>query len=333
MASIKDVAARAGVAPSTVSRVLSNKGYIKEETAQLVLSAAKELNYRPNFLAKSLKEGKSQTIALIVPNLQKHIYPEIIDGIENVARQKGYSVVLCCTNDDTALEKEYIQKMQNRWVDGFILGTAMADSQHILDLYRSGFPVVLIARHTNDDIDAVAVDNYEAAFMAVEYLIKAGNKKIGIYADWLEVNLFQDRYRGYLDAMAKHGLPVDPRYVLTGTMDDESLYFQMKKIIQNYGKPDAMFASSDPKAIVIIKAILDCGLKIPDDVAVIGFDNIKLSSIITPSLTTVSQPFYKMGEIAMQKLCKQIAASENGEEYVPSIDILDVELIIRKSTQ
>jgi len=224
--------------------------------------------------------------------------------------------------------------MRNRWVDGFIIGTTMPDSDHLTQLREEGIPLILIARHNNDpNMDTVAVNNHAAACSAIEYLIKTGNRNIAICTGNTKINLFEERYRGYRDAMEQNGLPIDPRYVIEGELDDDSLYFRIRGMIRNYGRPDAIFAVSDPKAIVVIRAVRDCGLDIPNDVSVMGFDNIKLSSIISPPLSTVSQPLYKMGEVAMRKLCNQISAREAGIQYTPSIDILDAELIIRQSTR
>lgn len=333
MSNIKDVARRAGVSPSTVSRALSQKSCVSPETRERILQAAKELNYTPNVIAKSLKMGRTNTVALIVPSIRNHIFPEIASGVEDEARKNGITVILCNTDENVEVEKEYITKLRTQWVDGVIVSTMRPNSDHIRKLRDEKFPIVLTSRYYDDDgFDAVAIDNYGAAKRAVDFLAKRGHKRIVIAMGMSELNIYKDRFRGYRDALRENGITYDEKLVIYDTGEKDDLYFRIQALHSRGIEFDAVFATNDPKAIVVLRALRDAGLRVPEDVSVLGFDNIEMSSMIEPPLTTVSQPFYEMGALAMKKLISQIESKESGEKYYPSINLMDTELIIRKST-
>lgn len=272
-------------------------------------------------------------IALLVPSIQNHIFPEIVRGVEDVARQNGISVILCNTDDNVNKEIEYIEKLNSRWTDGFIICSMRSDSTHIKALQDSGIPLVLAARHYNEGIDSVAVDNRRAAHEAVKYLIRTGHKKIAIALGPPALNVYADRFLGYKEALLESGLPFDDRLVMRETTDSYSFYYLTQKMLSLGPAPDSIFATSDLKAIIAARAALDHGLRIPEDISILGFDNIKFSSMLNPPLTTVSQPLYKMGALAMEKLISQIKAKDEGKTYKPMLSILNTELIIRQSTR
>lgn len=331
---IKAVAEYAGVSTSTVSRVLSGKSYVNEQTRIHVLRAVNELNYRPNALAKSLKMGCTNTIALMVPTIENEIFPIIARGVEDTARRNGYTVILCNTYEDMELEKDYINKLRTRWIDGFIVSSMLPNSHHIRQLKADGFPVVLTARYYDESIDAVVIDNYKAAYDAVCYLIKTGHKRIAIALGRRELSIYQRRLEGYIDALKAYNIPVDESLIIDETNGRNSFYYLMQGMIKRGNIPDAVFATSDPKAFVVMRAIRDCGLRIPEDVSVLGFDNVEISALIDPPLSTVSQPLYDIGVLAAKKLITMIRLKEKNEEpAAPVVDILNTDLIIRKSTR
>jgi LacI family transcriptional regulator len=334
MINIKTVAQYAGVSSSTVSRVLSGKSYVNENTRQRVLKAVKELNYSPNTLAKGLKIGRTNTIALMVPSIENQMFPIVARGVEDTARKNGFTVILCNTYEDIEVERQYIKKLKNRWTDGFIVCSMLPNSDHIRQLKNEGFPVVLTSRYYNDPIDAVVIDNYSAAYNAVCYLIKRGHKRIAIAMGRKELSLYRKRFEGYIDALKANNIAIDKNLIMYETDGTNSFYNLTKNLIKSGNVPDAVFATSDPKAIVVIRAIRDCGFKIPDDISVLGFDNIEMSALIDPPLSTVAQPFYEMGSLATKKLIKLIEQKGKSKEHAdPVIDVLDTNLIIRKSTR
>lgn len=333
MATMKEVATAAGVSKSTVSRVITGNGYVDSETRERVMRAVRELGYTPNVLAKSLKVGKSDTIAVIIPSIQNWIFPDIVRGIGDVAQKNGYTVILCNSDEDVEIEKETIEKLRNRWIDGVIVSSMTPKSSHIRELHKSGVPVVLTSRANDDTIDAVVIDNEQAAFNATEYLIKTGKKKIAIALGREELPLYKERLNGYRRALREYKIPYDKQLVLNETNGTNSFYHIVKKLLAKGIVPDAIFATNDAKAIVCMRAIRDAGYQIPGDIAVMGFDNVSISAMMEPPLSTVSQPLYQIGELAAKKLLAQIQYVEaNGHLADPVIDVLDTDLIIRKST-
>ncbi|HQH88228.1 MAG: HTH-type transcriptional repressor CytR [Spirochaetes bacterium ADurb.Bin110] len=328
---LKDVGLRAGVSASTVSRVLRDKGNVNEKTKEKVLDAIKTLKYSPNVLAQGLKLGKTNTIALLVPSIHNEIFPVIARGVENVARKKGFTTILCNTDDDIAIEKEYVAKLKTRYIDGFIVASMLPESDYIRALHEEGFPVVLISRYYEEKIDAVIIDNYQAAYDGVSYLIRTGHRKIAIACGPRELSIYKHRYQGYVDALKAAEIPFDPALVLMETAGNNSFYYLMQNLLKKGLRPDAVFCTSDPKAIIIMRAIRDMRLDIPADISVLGFDNIEMSAFVDPPLSTISQPLYEMGSLGAHKLIDLIGG--DGDRREPSVDVLATDLIIRKSTK
>ncbi|MFU0799382.1 MAG: LacI family transcriptional regulator [Xylanivirga thermophila] len=329
MSTIKDVAKMAGVSASTVSRALSGKVPVDEATKQKVFAAVKALNYEPNPLAKSLKEGKTNTIGLIMPNIRNPVFPAVARGVEDIAREHGYTVVLCNTDEQLNVEIDYIEKLKKRWVDGFIFATAGKADDHILDLKDQGIPVVLLIRNIEDEIDAVVVDNFSAAYKATKYLIGLGHKDIAIVNGDSSLKLYKDRFKGYKHAMEEAGISIDDKFILQDIESTSQAYETVSNLLKSKNMPTAVFATSDPKAYGVIRAILDFGLDVPGDISVMGFDDLELSAFINPPLTTMAQPWYQMGARAMERL---IEVMEGKEKIQPKVDVMDVKLVARKST-
>jgi len=333
MVTIKDVAKKAGVSPSTVSRALSGNAAVKDSTKQKILEAVKLLNYRPNFLAQGLKEGRTKTIGLIIPNIRNPIYPAVARGVEDAAKKFGYSVVLCNTDENAKTEKEYIQKLRKRWVDGIIIAPASNKTEHIVELQTENFPLVIIVRNVDFLSNAVIIDNYRAAYDAVSFLIKTGHRRIAIVKGNQQLALYRERFKGYKQALIDAGIPVNED-LITGD-DSDSVQWSLDGYNAIYSllvqkiKFDAVFATTDLRAIGAIRAIKDHGYKVPEDISVIGFDNLEFSSLIDPPLSTVSQPLYDIGMRAVNKLIPLIGSKNISE---PTIEIMTSELIIRKST-
>lgn len=334
MSTIKDVAIHAKVSTSTVSRVLSGKGYANEETRKRVMQAVNELDYSPNVLAKSLKMGRSDTIAVIVPSIQNLIFPDIVRGIEDTARKSGFTVVLCNSDEDMQVERMYIEKLRNRWIDGLIVSSMTEHSDHIYRLHQEGVPVVLTGRAYDQLIDAVVVDNFQAAYEATSYLIKTGNRRIAIALGREELSIYKERLQGYKKALYEYQIPVEEHLILRESNGTNSFYYIVKNLLSQETVPDAIFATNDAKAIVCMRAIRDAGYQIPQDVSVMGFDNVNISAMLEPPLSTISQPLYEMGVLAAKKLIAQIDYKEKHDCLKPSvIDVLGTDLIIRKSTR
>jgi LacI family transcriptional regulator len=329
MTTIRDVAQRAGVSASTVSRTLSGKIHVDKKTREKVLAAVRELNYQPNALAKGLKEGRTGTIGLIVPNICNPVFPLVSRGVEDIARKFGYTVILCNTDEDVDIEKEYINQLRKKWVDGIILATSGRQSSHIRDIKESGLPVVLLIRKLEDQVDAVVIDNDKAAFQAVTHLVKNGHKRIAIVNGDQRLILYRERFQGYLQALKAADMNFDPSLVLEAA-DPNHCYDVVSDFLSKVdGVPDAIFAVSDPMAVQAIRAVKDAGYGVPGDVSIIGFDNLQFSPYLDPPLTTVNQPLYEMGAAAAERIISLIEKKSNA----PIIKVMETELVVRKSTK
>jgi len=330
MATIKDVARLAEVSTSTVSRVLGGKVFVDDETRRRVQEAMKQLNYRPNPLARALREKKTNTFALLVPGIENQIWPLVARGVETVARQNDYSVILCNTDNDVKVERQYVARLQRRWVDGIIIAPAQDDAPYLKELADSGFPVVQVIRGSEKGMDSVLIDNYRIAYEAVAYLYKTGHRHIAIASGRQELNIYRRRLEGYRQAVKDLGLDSDERLVIQEIKELNNLYRLTRQRLEEGIPMDAVVATSDPKAIVVMRAIRDAGLRIPEDISVIGMDDIETSCYFEPQLTTMAQPFIQIGELAARKLIFHI---DHPDTYTPAADVLRHELIIRKSTR
>lgn len=337
MINIKTVASLAGVSPSTVSRVISGNSYVKKETKQRVLEVIKETGYSPNVLAKSLKDRRTNTICLLMPSIQNLVFPIVTQGVEDTARKHGFTVMLCNTNEDSQVENAYIEKMRNRWTDGFILcGLTKNETKIATDLHDDEIPLVLVLRFNPQDVgifNIVCIDNYASTYSAVEYLIKTGHRRIGFAGGTENLWFYDERFRGYKQALADHDIPFDNDLIMRETNGNDCFYKLTQDLIREHNDIDAICCSTDQKAFVVLRALHDMKVKIPEEISVTGFDNIPLSSIMEPPLTTVSQPLYQMGVAAATNLIKQIMYKEkHGTLPAPVHDVKTTELIVRKST-
>jgi len=337
MANIKTVAELAGVSPSTVSRVINATGYVNEATRARVLSAVERTNYRPNALAKSLKEGHSSTLCLTVPSIQNLIFAEITRGAEDVARENGFTLVLCNVDDNEEVEREYIELMKTQWADGFILCSRTGTGGHIRALRDGGFPLVLALRFNEEDVgqfDIVSVDNFRSVYDATAYLLRSGYRRIALANGQRELFLYRERLRGYRQALQDNGVPFDSALVLSQQGGLDSFVPQVRRVMALPEPPDVIFADSDPKAFVVLHALHELGLRIPEDVALLGYDNVELSALVQPPLSEVSQPLYEIGAAAARAVIRQIRYKEEHGVLPPPVSlVLDVELVIRRSTR
>jgi len=329
-ASIKDVAKEAGVSIATVSRVLNDVDVVNEETKKKVQEAIKKLGYRPNIVARSLKTQKSRTIGIIIPDISNQFYPEIVRGAEDVANIYNYNIILCNTDLDIDKEMEYLRVLKEKMVDGALYMSNSLEPA-VIDLIKNlELPVVLV--ETTDKANtfpSVTINNDKAAFDATKYLIDRGNKKIayiGTHEDAVHASAF--RFSGYKNALKEHGLELDERLCYFGGLKADDGYEGINTILNSKDvELDAVFCASDELAMGAINALREKGIKVPDDVDVMGFNDIYSASIFYPKLTTVVQPMYDMGSVGMRMLIKLI----NGAELVQHHFVLNHQIIERDS--
>ncbi|CAH0125940.1 LacI family DNA-binding transcriptional regulator [Peribacillus sp. NPDC101481] len=327
MIRIVDVAKEANVSTATVSRVISKSGTVKSDTKERVLKAIELLNYQPNVLARQLRRMETKTILVVVPDITNTFFSKVLRGIESVAMESGYQVLLGDALNNVDRESGYLNILQQKKADGMILLTARIDGQVVEDIAKQ-FPVVLACEYTEGfEIPTVSIDNISSARKATEHLINLDHKRIGFLSGPFNSVLGRDRLKGYNQAMAQHSLPILSTMVQEGDFSYESGFNLTLKLLANEVPPTAIFAANDEMAIGAIKAIKSKGLSVPGDISVVGFDDIKFASIFEPSLTTVAQPSFDIGRIAMELLIK-IISKVNLEK---SQYILDDKLVVRES--
>lgn len=327
-ATIKDVAREAKVSIATVSRVLNNSAVVTDETKQRVLEAIKKTGYKPNALARSLKIQKTHTIGLIVPDISSTFYPEVVRGIEDIAAMYNYNIFLCNTDQKEEKEVKYIEILGEKQVDGIIfMGDIIRDS--VLEIFGNfGTPIVLSGTQDKEQkYPSVIIDNKRAAYDAVKYLISLGHKNIAMISGPMHDPIRGAlRIEGYKQALLESGIEYNPNLVVEGNFKTKSAYLAMLKLLEQ--KIDAVFAASDDMAAAAINAIFDSGLKVPDDIHVVGFDNTYISTMFRPTITTIQQPAYDIGAVSMRLLTKLLSKEPIDEMHV----ILPHQLIVREST-
>ena len=330
---IKDIAQKLNISPSTVSRALRNHPDIKPKTKELVVSLARELDYHPNSIAQSLQKKRTNTIGVIVPEIRHHFFSSVISGIEDVGYEAGFTIIVCQSNEDSKREEINIRALLSNRVAGLLISISQTteNDESFFMLQRRNIPFVFFDRVLkNFKTSKVIVDDFDGAFKAVEHLILSGYKRIAHLAGPQYISISNDRLQGYLFALQKYNIPFENELVIYGGFNEEDGIIGLQKLLRLNKLPDAIFAVNDPVAIGTFIQIKENGLKIPDDIALIGFSNNPIASLIDPPLTTIAQPMYEIGQTAAKLLIEQIENSK--EPFEPKIEILKTQLIIRKST-
>lgn len=300
MIKMEEVAKLAEVSTATVSRVLSKPDKVTEKTRKKVLEAIKQLNYQPNGLARSFRTRETKTILVIVPDIANIFFSKVLRGIEVVAREQQYQVILGNTDNIVERELEYFDILRQRKADGVILLTARTHRQYIEQISLD-FPLVLACEYLEgSDIPTVSIDNISSARKATEYLIQLGHRRIGYISGPMSVILNRDRLKGYTQALSTHGMETESMLIQEGDYSFESGYSLAMKFLAMENPPSAIFSANDDMAIGCVKAAQASGLRVPEDLSVVGFDNIITSQIVSPPLTTIAQPMYEIGERAMR---------------------------------
>jgi LacI family transcriptional regulator len=334
---LKQIAKELDVSISTVSKALRNSIEISEDTRQKVQAFAKLYNYRPNNIALSLKNKKTKTIGIIIPEIVHHFFATVISGIEQVANENGYNVIVCLSNESFDKEVINMEMLANGSIDGFIMSLSKEtqlkkDFHHITEVINQGMPVVMFDRITNDVLcDKVIIDDQQAAYDAVDFLISKGFKNIALVTTVDYVSVGKLRTEGYINALKEHGLPVNENMIVK-IEDIENSASKIEKLFEE-NKPDAIFAVNELFAVTSIKLATKRGLKVPEDISVIGFTDGIISEFSTPSITTVSQNGIKMGGAAAKMLIDRLEMEEEEEENEQyKTELIETHLVEREST-
>lgn len=327
MVTITDVAKAAGVSTATVSRVLHGQGTVKPATRDAVMATIQELNYKPNALARQMRTQKTKSVIVIVPDISNTFFSEILFGIEQCAKDHDYQILIADMHGQPDVEDYYFQAIQQHTVDG-IISLSASIARTLMEQVAEEYPIVVACQYLeNYHVPNVTIDNISAATAITEHLIQLGHTKIAHITDQPTSQLYRDRFNGYISALAKHQIPIDLELVRYGKSSIQSGYDEMNHLL-DMGKPfSAVFAAGDVMAIGAIKALNDAGLRVPEDCAVVGFDDIEISAFWEPSLTTVRQPRKEIGRSAFGKLLKLMSKKPLNSMQ----DVLDYEIVIRES--
>ena len=326
---IKDVAIKAGVSPATVSRVVGNYGYVSQRTRKKVLVAIQDLGYRPNAIARSMVTKSTCTIGLVVTDITNPFFAQIARSVEEVVWKNGYTLLLANTDEDLDHERAIVHVMQEKRVDGLIVIPASSTSgPHIHDVIERGFPLVLVDRKLKDcEADVVMVDNEAGAYQAVSHLLSLDYGRIGMIMDNPEISTNVERSLGYHKALHEAGLPIDESLIQSCQYTHQSAYKLVLEMLKQSPTPNALFTANNFMTIGALKAIRELRLKIPEDVALVGFDELGWDGIENTDLTVVAQPVHEIGREAAHRLITRI----NHDSSPPQEIRLKTRFIIRDS--
>lgn len=324
MATIHDIAKYAKVAPSTVSHVLNNTKHVTPATKARVLRAIEHFDYTPSQLARSLKTKKTYTIGMIVPDISNSFFTEIIGGVEEITTKHDYSTILCSSNEDPVKEEKHIQTLLQRGVDGLILvGTGNSEVTNLVDV-----PVVTVDRSIDSKLNSIQVDNEKGAFIATDYLLSKGLAPVLMLTSNITSDTYTSRLSGYNCALEKHNIQYDERYIMKSPASYSGGFDSMTAALHSNLKFHSVFATNDYIAMGAIRAIKQYGLRIPDDLSIIGFDDIPAASYSMPSLTTIHQPQREMGKLAAEIILNKLEMRKSSTKHI----LLEPKLIVREST-
>lgn len=326
---MSEVAKIAKVSPATVSRVLRHPEIVNEKTRTHVLRVIKELNYEPHMIASQFRQRSTKTILVIVPDISNLFFSQVLRGIQYVAEEHDYKVILVDSQNDITKERQFLTLLQKKSADGVIMLTARLQQEELEEI-STKYPMVLACEYMDSlAIPTVSIDNISSARDITEHLISEGHIRIGHITGPFEIVLSRDRLTGFKQAMLSHNIKIPANYIQEGEISTESGYKQMVRLLSLQQPPTAVFVFNDEMAFGAMKAAKDLGKKIPEDVAIVGFDNLELGKYMDPALTSMHQPKHEIGEAAMRLMLKQL----KGEQITKRKIVLDNELIIRESTR
>ena len=329
-----DIARALNLTAATISRALNDHPAISDHTKKRVIRMSKELGYQPHRIAAALRNGKSNIIGVIIPVADRNFFASVVRGIEEKANEGKYQVIICQTYEDPVKEEAAIQALLNTGVDGIIasLSKRTEDFNHYAKVRNKGIPLILFDRASDVlGVSHVVIDDYSASYHAVRHLIDQGCKRIAHFTNVEKINIYKERLRGYRMALLDNGLPFDPRLVVESDLQMEDGRSSMKHLLSQGELPDAVFSSSDLGAIGALQVLKENNIRVPEQVALVGFSNEPFTMFCDPPLTTIDQHCKQMGNIASEMFLEEVNLSSNAK-FIPKKIVLMPELIIRKSS-
>ena len=331
---LKDIANVLSISTAAVSKALNDDARISVKTKKAVKQVAKELNYQPNHLASALRKGKSKLVGVIVPRTNSHFFSSVVESMEGVLNKAGYNIIITQSNESFEKECNNIDTLLYLQVDGII--ASMANETVDLSFYEkiksNGIPLILFDRGENDlNVDYVGINDYASSHMIIEHLVAQGCKRIAHIGGYRRTRIFNNRIRGYIDAIKKHDLPHDDELLIESSLTLEDGRQQIKNLLALKNRPDAVYVASDYAALGALQVLKEKNIKVPEEIKLVGFGNEPFTSLVTPSITSISQHSKQIGKLAADTFLSYVD-KEVVAQYLNKI-ILDSELIIRDSSK
>jgi len=325
-----EVSKEAGVSVATVSRVVNERGGVSKKLEQRVHQAMKKLNYHPSSLARSFKKQQTMTIGVMIPLLDHPFYSRLASSIEKMLFNNGYHALICNAQEDEEREKAYIEMLLRQRVDGVIVNSSAENTAHLLELNNNNMQVVLIDRNVQGiECNRVFSDNSQGGFIGMQHLIELGHRQIGVIAAPRDQEPIERRLRGLHEAQRAYGIDRFPDLLITDDTQDFDVGYQAaKQLLQHNPRPTAIFALTDVMAVGVMHAANEMNLRIPDDLSVMGYDDIPIASYTIPPLSTVAQPIVEMGRASVELLLHHLGNSD----MEPETTVLETHLVIRQTT-
>ncbi len=328
MPTIKEVATLAGVSSATVSHVINETRFVSESVREQVMQAMQTLNYQPNALARSLRSGHTNTLGLILPDSANPFFAEMGHSIEKAAFEAGYSVIFCNTENDIERESFYLDVLTKKQVDGMIFVSTGENKESLKKLVELQIPTVVLDRDlAGIKMDCVQADNMQGGYLATRHLISLGHRRIGCIVGSSKVTPSSQRVTGYQKACEEFGIAVDTNLIVRGHFNPESGWELGRELLSRKDRPDAIFVCNDMMAIGVLRAAAELHIRVPEDLAIVGFDDIELASFTIPPLTTIQQPKVEMGKATLDLILRRITDRQIEPERI----VLPVSLVVRRS--
>jgi LacI family transcriptional regulator len=331
MATIHDVARRAGVSSATVSHVINNSRFVAPQTRERVMEAIEALRYRRDGVARSLRRAKTSTIGVIIADISNPFFADLVRGIEDriYGHEEGFNLILCNTDENADKERLYLDVLQEKRIEGLIMVPTGENAAYLEELVRSGLPIVFADRFVEGlAVDRVLVDNEDGGYVLVSHLVAGGHRHIGVLRAHLAANTLERRVDGYRRALGEAGIPYDPAQVISCRHSIEDAHQAGLRILDSKDRPTAVFCTNNYMTLGMVQAITDRGLRCPQDIAVVGFDDFAWAASFSPRLTALAQPAYALGQEAADILMKRIG---QGALAAPVQKMLKGSLVIRES--
>lgn len=328
---MSDVARRARVSPATVSRVLSGSRLVTVRSRDRVMSAVRQLKYEPDAIARSLRQQLTHSIGVLVPKITNSFYTDALRGIEEAALARGYAVLMSSSNEDLSREERYLSVFRSRKVDGIILSPSDGPLDRFRAVIGAGIPMVMMHRRMSGlAADAVVVDNADGTRQAILHLAARGYRRIGMIAGPLDVSTVAERHNAFREVVRELGFPSDDALIAHATYDEASGYRAALSLLESGNRPRAIFVALNVLMLGVLMAVRDKGLRVPEDLALVGFDDLRWASVVSPPLTMVAEPTFEVGVRATEMLLDRIAQPRKVRSL--KVEVLKPQLVVRGSS-